>query len=227
MIYLDNNATTKPNEFFANQALSLIGKNYANPSSTHSMGEGSRTLIEEARARVADSIGALPEEICFTSGGTESNCLALNGSPEAGDLVICPNIEHSSIYNCAVEKTTSLPNGVFDLNSIEDSFKKLQKWTGRKVIGISLANNETGVLQPVEEVSNLCHKYGIGCHVDAVAAYGKLPIDVKNMSCDSMAFSGHKVHSFPGVGFLWIRQGHKISSLFRGGAHELGRRPGT
>ena len=225
--YFDNNSTTRPDGPELHAAGRIVEWEFGNPSSDHIEGEFAFKQLEKARETIAATVNCRPEELALTSGGTESNCLALNCSPEIGDIVIAPNSEHSSVYNCAVEKTLTLPSGQLDLNSLEDTLKKLKSWVGKKTVAAAHANNETGVINPLEEVFNLCQQYGAQFHVDAVASWHKIPVDVRDIKCDTLSISFHKNHGLKGAGALYVREGVKVEPLFKGGSHERGYRPGT
>lgn len=224
MIYLDNNATTQPDANAMATAFNDTIKFYGNPSSTHKAGERAKEMIDEARSWIAKSINAKPEEIVFTSGGTEANALALNGKHR---YRICSKLEHSSMYEWADYIVRANKDGTVNLENLEFYVKEDRPIEGRQMVAIGLVNNETGVIQPVQAVAELGRKYGHQVHIDAVAAYGKIPIDVQKLDCDTLSISAHKIHGPKGVGALYVREGTKIEPLMRGGAHERGLRPGT
>lgn len=224
-IYLDNAATTKPDQEKLNLAVKAICENYGNPSSTHNAGEGARQMLEEARKVVANSLGCSAKELYFVSGGTEANNLALNGAAELGEIVLSTTAEHASVVDCSVDKVGVNKDGTYDLNLIEDRMKGLQRWKQRKTLALSLVNAETGTVCLTDNSAwELCQKYGFDFHIDAVAAYLKLPFTLR---CDTMAISAHKVHGLKGVGALFVREGCKRYPTQVGGGQERGLRPGT
>lgn len=229
-IYFDNNATTLIDPELSVKLSNVISEYYGNPSSPHIRGDLAKGIVSRARLSVAESIGCKEEEVIFASGGTEANALALKNNPEIGDLAICSAAEHSSVLSCCMEKIRINKEGFLDLNHLEDIFIRLRAWKGRKIFASMLVNNETGVFaDPNQEAYNLCQKYNIGYHIDAVQAYGKLgsSIDISKLKCDTLSVSPHKAHGLAGTGILYVRTGYKISPGFCGGSQERGYRPGT
>ena len=222
MIYLDNNATTQPSFEYLEKSARIVYEDFANPSSTHFEGEKARSHIEDARSKIAKSINCKPGEVYFTSGGTEANNIALAKKMVA---VIASETDHSSIYEKAMFKIRVETSGEIDLDALSKTANDYKS----ALIATLLVNNETGVIQPTQEIRSLCEKFGIQWHIDAVQAWGKHGIncDVKDLGCDTMSLSAHKVHGFKGLGALYVKDGIKTNPLFRGGSHERGIRPGT
>lgn len=232
-IYIDNAATTKVRQEVLD-VMAECNEHYANPSCIHAMGQKSRELIENARKKVADSINAEPDEIIFTSGGTESNNLAIQGfvSAHRGRHIITTSIEHMSVfnpvkylYNYEGYDVTYLPvdrESIINLRQLERSIRK-----DTMLISIMYANNETGSIQPIREIGEIAKQYNICFHVDAVQAFGHIPINVKDINIDMLSVSGHKIYAPKGVGFLYVKNDIKLNPLFFGGRHEYGLRSGT
>jgi len=230
-IYLDNNATTPvlPEVFDAMRP--YFGDGFGNASSIHHHGQQTRAAVEDARERVAALLGCRASEIVFTSGGTEADNLAIAGLVKAGDHVITSSIEHHAVLlacrhleELGVEVTV-LPVDSRSLLDPVDVRRALRPNT--KLISIMMANNETGVLQPVEEIGKIAAEAGVYFHTDAVQTAGKIVIDVKRIGCHALSISGHKIHAPQGVGALYVRKGTQIQPLFYGGRHERSRRAGT
>src|SRR5262245_16306072 len=230
-VYLDNNATTPvlPEVFEAMRPFYL--EEFGNASSIHHYGQHARAAVEKARASVAALLNARPAEIVFTSGGTEGDNTALFGLARSGDHVITSVIEHHAVLNTGKRleqmgcEVTFVPvNGSGQLDP-EDVRKALRPNT--RLISIMMANNETGVLQPVEEIGRIALEADVFFHTDAVQAAGKVPIDVQKIACDALSISGHKLHAPQGTGALFIKKGTLIQPLIYGGSHERQRRAGT
>jgi cysteine desulfurase len=230
-IYLDNNATTPvlPDVFEAMRP--YFGERFGNASSIHRHGQETRAAVERARDSVALLLGCRAEEVVFTSGGTEGDNLAIAGLTSAGDHIITSSIEHhAGLHACkhleeAGCDVTYVPVDGRCLVDPDDVRRALRPKT--KLISIMMANNETGVLQPVEEVGTIAAEADVYFHTDAVQAAGKVPIDVKRIGCDALSTSGHKMHAPQGVGALYLRKGTRLRPLFYGGRHERSRRAGT
>ncbi|HEX3820459.1 MAG TPA: cysteine desulfurase family protein [Candidatus Sulfotelmatobacter sp.] len=230
-VYLDNNATTPvmPEVFEAMR--SYFGEHFGNASSIHSHGQETRAAVEDAREAVAALLGASPSEIIFTSGGTEGDNLAIAGFVEAGDHVITSSIEHHAVLHAAKHldetgcEVSFLPVDGRSVVDPDDVKRALRPNT--KLISIMMANNETGVLQPVEEIGKIAAEANVCFHTDAVQAAGKVSVDVKRIGCRALTISGHKIHAPQGVGALYLKKGTKIKPLFYGGRHERSRRAGT
>ena len=234
-IYLDHNATTPIREEVLDLMFTIYRGKAANPSSIHFYGRKAREFIDEARRRLAEAIGARPEEIVFTGGGTEADNLAVQGvayaSREKGNHIITSAIEHHAVLAACqfLEKegfeVTYLPVSRGGLVDPEDLRKNLRDNT--VLISIMTANNETGVIQPIEEIGKIAVENEIPFHSDGIQALGKIPIDVDRMGVDLLSLSAHKVYGPQGVGALYIRKGTKIRPLSYGGHHEKRKRPGT
>jgi len=230
-VYLDNNATTAvlPQVLAAMQP--FFGEQFGNASSIHHHGQEARKAVEHAREHVAALVGARASEIVFTSGGTESDNLALFGMVQPGDHIITSTIEHHAVLNACqrLEKTgcevTYVPVDGRCLVSPDDVKRAIRKNT--KLISIMMANNETGVVQPLEEIGRIAAEADVWFHTDAVQAVAKVPVDVNKIGCDLLSLSGHKVHAPQGVGALFVRKGTLLNPLFYGGRHERSRRAGT
>jgi cysteine desulfurase len=230
-IYLDANATTPllPEVLEAIRPF-LVGE-FGNASSIHQEGQHARAAVESARASIARFVGCRPAEIVFTSGGTESDNLGVFGSVRAGDHVITSSVEHHAVLH-AVERlgergveVSFVPVDGQGLVANEDVRRALRPNT--RLISVMMANNETGVLQPVEEIGRIAAEAGVRFHVDAVQAAGKMPLDVDSIGCQLLSISGHKMHGPQGTGALFVRRGTRVEPLFAGGAHERQRRAGT
>jgi cysteine desulfurase len=230
-VYLDNNATTPvlPEVFEAMRP--FFGERFGNASSIHHHGQETRAAVEDARESVADLLGCSAGEIVFTSGGTESDNLAIAGWIAAGDHVITSSIEHHAVLHACkhLEKigceVTILPvdgRGLIDPSHVRRALRP-----NTKLISVMMANNETGVRQPVEEIGKIASESNVLFHTDAVQAAAKVPIRVRQIGCDALSISGHKIHAPQGVGALYVKKGTRIQPLFHGGRHERSRRAGT
>lgn len=230
-IYLDNNATTPllPEVFEAMRP--YFADQFGNASSIHHHGQHTRAAVEDARDSVAALLGCRASEIIFTSGGTEADNLAIAGLVSPGDHIITSSIEHHAVLLACkhLEETgvevTVLPVDGRSLVDPADVRRALRPNT--KLISLMMANNETGVLQPVEEIGKIAAEAGVYFHTDAVQAAGKVKVDVKQIGCHALSISGHKIHAPQGVGALYVRKGIPIRPLFYGGRHERSRRAGT
>ena len=227
MIYLDHNATTPVRPEVVSrmaEVLALPG----NPSSTHAAGRQARKVLDDARDQLAAACGASSREIVFTSGGTEANGMALSGT--GAEHLIVSATEHDSVLTHAGE--TVLPvdivpvdaGGRVKLDVLEDCLKSAK---GRVLVSMMLANNETGVLQPISEIVALARQYDAQVHCDAVQAFGKVPVDFKALGVDYMSLSSHKIGGPKGVGCLVLRAGLDVKPFVHGGGQEMGRRSGT
>ncbi len=235
IVYTDNNATTKVADEVIKEMLPYFGELYGNPSSMHTFGDRVARKIKEARQKVADLINAEPEEIIFTSCGTESDSSAiysaLNAFPEKKHI-ITSNVEHPAINSlCRYLRdkkgyeVTFVPvdkKGNLDLDLLYSSMTD-----NTAIISLMWANNETGVIFPMEKIAEKAEEKGILLHTDAVQAVGKIPIDVKKAGVDMLSCSGHKIHAPKGIGVLYVKKGFKFSPFLIGGHQEKMRRGGT
>jgi cysteine desulfurase len=230
-IYLDNNATTPvlPEVFEAMRP--YFTEHFGNASSIHHHGQQTRSAVEDARESVAALLGCRASEIVFTSGGTEADNLAISGLVKPGDHVITSSIEHHAVLLACKHleesgcELTVLPVDSRSLIDPDDVRRALRPST--KLISVMMANNETGVLQPVEEIGTIAAEAGIYFHTDAVQAAAKVAIDVNRIGCTALSISGHKMHAPQGVGALYVKKGTRLQPLFYGGRHERSRRAGT
>jgi cysteine desulfurase len=233
-IYLDNNATTRVAPEVLEEMLPYLKEFYGNPSSMHTFGGQLHRKVEEDRNKVAQLIGAEPDEIIFTSCGTESNNTAIMSAVESSPSkrhIITTRVEHPAVLNFSKHlarkgfRITFLPvNNDGQLN-IDDLLKVISEDT--VLVSIMYANNETGVIFPVREIAEILKERQILFHTDAVQAVGKIPIDTKKLSVDMLSLSGHKLHAPKGVGALYVRKGTRFYPYLIGGHQELGRRAGT
>jgi cysteine desulfurase len=227
MIYLDHNATTPVRPEVVSriaEVLALPG----NPSSTHAAGRQARKVLDDARDQVAAACGASPREIVFTSGGTEANGMALSGI--SAEHLIVSATEHDSILTHAGE--SGLPYDVVPVDSggsiqLDVLESCLRAAKGRMLVSVMLANNETGVLQPISEIASLAKEHEAIIHCDAVQAFGKIPVDFEALGVDYMSLSSHKIGGPKGVGCLVVREGLDVKPFVHGGGQETGRRSGT
>lgn len=240
-VYLDNSATTKPYAEVVTETIKYMEDNFGNPSSLHRMGITAEKAIKTSRKSVAKSLGAYDEEIIFTSGGTESNNMALFGVANArkrrGNRIITSKIEHPAILeSCRRLEATGFQIEYIDVDSKGVvNLQALESAIDDKTILISImeVNNEIGAVQPIDEIISLKKKYEkqLGSelifHVDAVQSYGKLPFNLKNSDIDLMSISGHKIHGPKGIGALYIRKGLSIEPYIYGGGQERSMRSGT
>lgn len=233
MIYLDNNATTPVDPEVSDAILSSLKRDFGNPSSTHSIGQRARDVIEKSRMLISELIGCKSAEIYFTSGGTESNNLAIIGTAERHKRghIITSVIEHPSVLNpCRYLESrgfqvTYLPVDSAGMVIIDEFKKSIKKDT--ILITIMHANNETGVLQSVEEIGAIAGERGIPFHIDAAQSTGKMPVNVSQVKADMMTIVSHKFYGPKGIGALYLRDGLELSPILFGAGHERGLRPGT
>ncbi len=234
-VYLDYNASTPLAKEVKETMLQQISGNFGNPSSTHWYGRQMKQVVEEARAQVAAFINCEADEIIFTSGGTESNNLAIKGIAfsrrSKGNHIITSSIEHPAVLRvCKFLETqgfevTYLPvdkHGLIDLQDLDNSIKK-----STILITIMHANNEVGTIQPLTEISAISRKKGIIFHTDAAQSLGKIQVDVNRLGIDLLSIAGHKIYAPQGVGALYIKNGVELENLMFGADHERGIRPGT
>jgi cysteine desulfurase len=230
-VYFDNNATTPVLPEVLQAMQPYFSEHFGNASSIHHHGHETRAAVERARESVASLLGCRSSEIVLTSGGTEGDNLAIFGLVRTGDHVITSNIEHHAVLNsckrlqesgCEVSYIQVDGRGLVDPDDVRRALRP-----NTKLITIMMANNETGVIQPVEEIGKIAAEADVYFHTDAVQAAGKIPINVKSMQCDVLSISGHKMHAPQGVGALYVRKGTLLQALFYGGSHERSRRAGT
>lgn len=234
VVYLDNNATTKVDPQVLEAMLPYFSEYYGNPSSMHAFGGGVAAKIQHAREQVARLIGALPEEVIFTSCGTESDGTAIRAAVESYPdkrHIVTSRVEHPAVKNLFETlskkgyRTTFVPvdrEGRLDLDFLYDSLTD-----DTAVVSLMWANNETGVIFPIEEISCKVKERGIVFHTDAVQTVGKIPVDVGRTGVDMLSLSGHKIHAPKGIGVLYLRKGTRFSPFMIGGHQEKGRRGGT
>lgn len=235
-IYLDHAATTPVRPEVLDAMLPFFGPRFGNPSSMHRWGRDARTALDEARERVARCLGANPDEICFTSGGTEADNIAILGAwrsrtHEGRNAIVTSPIEHKAVlgavHQAAREGADERLCGVSTTGIVErDSFDALLR-DDTAIASIMWINNEIGTIQPVAELAELAKAKGALFHTDGVQAFGKIAIDTKAIPVDVLSVSGHKIGAPKGIGAVFIRRGTVIEPLFHGGEQDRGRRPGT
>ena len=234
-MYLDNSATTQVSEEVFEEMKPYFTEEFGNPSTLYKYGRESKKALELARQRVADAINAKPDEIIFTSGGSESDNLAIKGIAfklaKKGKHIITTNIEHPAVKNTLgfLEsldfKVTYLPVNENGIIEIEDLKAAITDET--ILISVMHANNEIGTIQPIEEIGKIAREKGIKFHVDAVQSFGKIDVDVEELNIDLLALSSHKINGPKGVGALYIKKGTRVVPLIHGGGQEKGIRGGT
>lgn len=235
MIYLDNAATTKVKQEVMDEMLPYFTENYSNPSAVYGFAQEGMNAVNKARAQAAKLIGAKPEEIYFTGGGSESDNWALKAAVEAyaakGKHIITSKIEHHAVLHtceyleklgCEITYLDVDKDGKISLDELKNAIRD-----DTVLISIMAANNEIGTIEPIAEIGRIAHEHGVLFHTDAVQAYGHIPINVDEMNIDMLSASGHKLNGPKGVGILYIRKGVKIRSFIHGGAQERSRRAGT
>ena len=235
LIYLDHAATTAVHPDVLKEMLPYFTDKFGNPSSVYGFAANNKNKLTEARETIAGALGAKPEEIYFTAGGSESDNWALKCTAEAygvhGGHIITTKIEHHAIlHTCKYLENRGYDvtyldvdeNGLVDLNTLEAAIRP-----DTFLISIMFANNEIGTIEPIKEIGEVAHRHGILFHTDAVQAFGQIPIQVDEMNIDMLSASGHKFNGPKGIGFLYIRKGLKLKSFIHGGQQERGRRAGT
>ena len=234
MIYLDYNATTPLCDAAREAMQPYLGRHFGNPSSVHAAGRDARAAIDDARDKLAGLLRVKPHELIFTSGGTESCNLAVLGLARNRSLhaahIISAKTEHHAVLNTVehLEKHENVEvtwlnvarDGIVDLDQLSKSIRP-----DTRLVSIMAANNETGVIQPMREISQICREHGVLLHTDMVQAFGKMDVDLSLV--DAASFAAHKFYGPKGVGFLFLRSGLSIQPIMFGGAHENERRPGT
>jgi len=235
-VYLDNNATTPVLPEVLEAMRPYFGEHFGNASSIHHHGQETRAAVERARESVAALLGCRASEVVFTSGGTEADNLAIfgltsGGLVRPGDHIVTSTIEHHAVLNACKHlaaqgcEVTYIPvdgRGLVDLADVKRAIRP-----NTKLITIMFANNETGVVEPVAEIGKIAAEADIYFHTDAVQAAGKIAIDVKQIGCDLLTISGHKLHGPQGAGALYVRKGTPLEPMLYGGSHERSRRAGT
>ncbi len=232
MIYADNAATTKMSEKAVQAMMSVIREDYGNPSSLYSLGQKAKETLEEARKTVADVIGAKPQEILFTSGGSEADNQAIRSAAELGRKsgkmhIISTAFEHHAVLH-TLEKLKKEGFEVTLLDVHGDGLVRPEEAEAAIredtcLVTVMFANNEIGTIQPIREIGAVCRKHGVLFHTDAVQAVGHLPIDVERDNIDLLSASAHKFHGPKGTGFLYARKGVRLTNLIEGGAQENGK----
>lgn len=225
-IYLDYNATAPLLPHVRETVQSLDGLPL-NASSIHQYGRLAKKHVEDARRVIAEYLGVWPDEVIFTASGTEANNMALSALP--GHTLVVPSTEHSSVLNVAKHQAGSVilpvhPDGQVDIAALE---KTLQQYGEKCLVSVMLANNETGVIQPIKQISALVHQYGAIMHCDAVQGLGKISFDFNTLGVDMLTIAAHKIGGPIGVGALLVKNNLHIAPLLRGGGQEKGRRAGT
>jgi len=235
MIYLDYNATTPVDPGVAKALMPFIFQHFGNPSSSHAYGQTAKAAVEKARGQVAKLMNCTPSEVLFTSGGSESNNTALKGVAwhlkNKGHHIITSEIEHPAVLNVCTWLSTQgfeityLPVDALGQVRPDDLAAALTDHT--ILVSIMHANNETGTIQPIRQLSELAHRRGALFHTDAAQSVGKIATDVQDLGVDLLTIAGHKLYAPKGIGALYIRQGIEIDALIHGAGHERGLRAGT
>jgi len=236
MIYLDNNATTATDPQVVEAMRPYFTEKFANPSSTYGFASELKAVVEECRSAVAEKLDAERQEIVFTSGGTESDSIAIIGAALAqskkGKHIITSQTEHKAVlesckflqkhFDCEITQLPVDSSGVIDLDVLHKSIR-----SDTVLVSVMLANNETGVIQPVDEIVKLAHESGVPVHSDIVQAAGKIPVSLSELDIEYAAISGHKLYGPRGVGILYRKKGSPFVPVIRGGDHENKMRAGT
>jgi cysteine desulfurase len=235
LIYLDYNATTPVDPEVHQVMLPYLGEAFGNPSSNHPFGREARQAVDTAREQIAGLLGCQPDEIIFTSGGTESNNMAIKGfalaNRKKGNHIITSQIEHPAVLEvCAYLEANGFeitrlpvdPYGMMDPDAVEAAI------TERTIlISVMHANNEVGTIQPVAAIGEIAHRHNIAVHSDAAQSVGKIPVQVDKLGVDMLSLAGHKIYAPKGIGALYLRRGIQLEKFMHGAAHESGRRAGT
>ena len=232
-VYLDSNATTPIDPAVLEAMLPYLTEHFGNPSSAHALGHVAHDAVDKARAQVASLIGAQPDEIVFTSGGTEASNMAIRGAAAMSGRrsIVTTNIEHPATDACCavlakqgftIKRLTSSADG---LVSVEEARALIDRDTA--LVTIIHAQNEIGTLQPVAEIAAIAHHAGALVHVDAAQSVGKVPVDVTALGADLLSIAGHKLYAPKGIGILYMKRGVALPPLLVGAGQEQGRRPGT
>lgn len=234
-VYADNAATTAPSREVIDAMMPYFTTEWGNPSSLHSKGQRAKEALENARNTIAECLDCLPQEIYFTSCGTESDNWAIRGAAYAnmakGKHIITSKIEHHAVlYTCEQLEKEGFEVTYLDVDgegrvSPEEVEKAIRPDT--TLVAIMYANNEIGTIMPIPEIAQVCRKHGVLCFTDAVQAIGNVPISLHGIGVDMLSLSGHKLHAPKGVGLLYIRKGVRILNLINGGGQESGKRSGT
>lgn len=235
-IYVDNAATTKLSDIAYEAMKPMMQEIYGNPSSLHHIGQIAKEHLDDARERVAKCINASPNEIYFTSGGSEADNQAIltaayNGEKRGKKHIISSKFEHHAVLHTLdklkkegfeIELLDVYENGIVRVEDVKNALRD-----DTALVTIMMANNEVGTIQPIKEIGELCKERNVIFHTDAVQAVGHIPVDVKDLGVDMLSVSGHKFHGPKGVGFLYCRKGILLQNLINGGAQERGKRAGT
>lgn len=235
MIYMDYSATSYVKDEVLQEMMPYVQEKFGNASSVHQAGREARRAVDAAREKCAAAIGAAAREIYFTSGGTESDNIAIRGVCAAhtskGKHIITSAVEHHAVLHTFADmekqgyEVTTIPvqkNGVVDMGALKKALRK-----DTILVSIMYANNEIGTIQPIEEIGRLCRENGTLFHTDAVQAMGNVKIDVEKQNIDLLSISGHKIYGPKGIGLLYVKKGVQFKPIMTGGSHEFNRRPGT
>ena len=234
-IYFDNGASTKVDPRVVAEMMPYFSKTYGNASSLHSFGREAKEALNSARAKLASYINAKPEELVFTSGGTESNNLAIKGvayaNKEKGKHIVVSPIEHDCVINSCKWlqqqgfEITHLPVDNYGLVAVDELESAIRKDT--ILVSVMHANNEIGTIEPISEIGKACREHGVYFHTDACQSFGKIPVNAKQQNIDLMTINAHKIYGPKGAGALFIREGVNIIPWQHGGGHEFGLRSST